>query len=583
MDIATDESDDSDNDTGKDSEYDNYGCEKCGRRLATLRELAAHKDTHKIHQCVRCRQRFTSNYLANKHELTCTTQVEEDVFEASRSSDPLMVVINNLGQLVNTFNRCGAMKDDVTGLIRDQLRKAKHNHASSKTAKRNHQIQRTWTFLKPPTFTPSNLVTHYSDKDVEELRGKEFSGNGTAEENFTSLQILTTAIGRIVKSKRITKNVATELLIQNMKAPALDLTSQFRERFEQKHEDNAVPEYEDILILLEEYFINIKPQHAREQLDAMSKGDSESITDFFNRAWRCSHFASFTEEEQNRYKFRNDTVKAAVMRNLGPAKRRLVEDKELERKMEGDEPMEPHEIVALVRRHQSRTESKESNRSRMDFSVMGELLPADIRRIENGPMVYHGEEPGEEQTEKGQELGEEEKAYHDEEGTHQWITNAAREVGDGCFKCGRRGHRARHCFTYTALAEQLCNLCSEGFHTEQECITGQGQRWDSQSRQDPMEEGSPRKGKWQEPNSKEQWPLQGAFQSYKQSHGPAKGRQKRHTNRGPTRNQEARRGPGYSPWDQPARGRNNRGGRHRVRTSNLITYRDEEQDQADMD
>ena len=164
---ASDDSDDPDNDSRDSSEYDHWGCEKCGMKMSTLKELIGHKDTHRIFQCARCHLRFTSNYLADKHELSCQGSTDSDVFEASRTIDPLLVVMNSLGQLVDTFDKARAINKDVTGMMKDQLRKAKHNHAASRTAEENHQVQRTWTFLKPPTFTPNNIINKYAQPDKQ--------------------------------------------------------------------------------------------------------------------------------------------------------------------------------------------------------------------------------------------------------------------------------------------------------------------------------------------------------------------------------------------------------------------------------
>ena len=121
---AADDSDDSDNDARNSSEYDHWGCEKCGMKMSTLKELIGHRDTHKIFQCARCHLRFTSNYLADKHELSCQGSTDSDVFEASRTTDPLLVVMNSLGQLVDTFDKARAINKDVTGMMKDQLRKS---------------------------------------------------------------------------------------------------------------------------------------------------------------------------------------------------------------------------------------------------------------------------------------------------------------------------------------------------------------------------------------------------------------------------------------------------------------------------
>ena len=142
---AGDESDDSDNDARNSEGHDLWGCEKCGLKLSTLKELAHHKESHKKFQCSRCRLKFTSNYLANKHELHCQESTSCDMFEASRVNDPLLVAINNLGQMVNTLSRSGAIKEDLSGIMKDQLKKAKYNYSASRTAEENHQVQKTWT------------------------------------------------------------------------------------------------------------------------------------------------------------------------------------------------------------------------------------------------------------------------------------------------------------------------------------------------------------------------------------------------------------------------------------------------------
>ena len=573
---ASDDSDDPDNDSRDSSEYDHWGCEKCGMKMSTLKELIGHKDTHRIFQCARCHLRFTSNYLADKHELSCQGSTDSDVFEASRTTDPLLVVMNSLGQLVDTFDKARAINKDVTGMMKDQLRKAKHNHAASRTAEENHQVQRTWTFLKPPTFTPNNIINKYAQRDITELRGKEFSGEFSAEQNYTRLRELTEAIGRVVKSKLFTKNVATELLIQHLKPPASNLANHYKERFERKHGEDSMPDFEDVLIKLETRYVNIKPLHALEQLNALSQEGSESITDFFDRAWRCSHFASFTEEERDRYKFRNDTVKAAVMRNLGAAKRRMVDDEELKRKMKGKDPMEAAEVVDLIHRRQNNAKTETMERQRPDFSIMGELWPADIRRIEE----HNDEWDGEEQITEAEEPEEEKGAHHEGDGDDNWTAEAIREIGDGCFKCGKRGHKARQCFRYEELTEALCSLCSTGFHSEQECTTKRQANWSDELLQDHEEEGSTKEDSWEEASVTEQWPQQGETLTGQDSHGPGRSRRKGKHRRGLTRSQEARNGPGYSPWGQPARERNKRGGYYRFRDS---TMGSEDQDQADMD
>ena len=603
---AGDESDDSDNDARNSEGHDLWGCEKCGLKLSTLKELAHHKESHKKFQCSRCRLKFTSNYLANKHELHCQESTSCDMFEASRVNDPLLVAINNLGQMVNTLSRSGAIKEDLSGIMKDQLKKAKYNYSASRTAEENHQVQKTWTFIKPPTFTPSNVINHYSQKDVTELQGKEFSGEFSSEDNYTCLNDLTTAIGRVVKSKLITKDVATNLFIQHLKAPALNLANHHQERFQRNHGDDSTPDFEDILILLEARYIKIRPLHALEQLNAMSKGESESITDFFIRAWRCSHFASFTEDERDRYKFRNDTVKAAVLRNLGVANRRMVDDEELKRKMKGKDPMEAAEMVDLVYQRQNHDKAGNTKMQRPDYSTMGDLWPANIQRIEDHSDEWqeeeaeepdlptmgepwptevqmiedHGDEwHGEEQSTEAEEPEEDKRASYEGNEDINWRTEALQKIGYGCFKCGKQGHKARQCFKYEELTEELCSLCGKGFHGEQECTTNRQENWSNQALQG-HEGSSTGENNWEEPHVTNRWPQQSANLGSQDQRGPERSRRRRKPKRGLTRSKEARKGQGYSPWGQPARERYKRGGYHQFRNSEMGT---EEQGQAGVD
>ena len=517
-----------------------FSCEKCGMKLATLKELTEHKDNHKKYACSKCHVRFTSNYLADKHELTCTSSASNDVFEASKSSDPLMVVMNSLGQVVNTFRESGAMDSTMSELLKDQLKKAKFNHESRQTAQKNHQVQRTYTFLKPPTFTPSNTTTSYNSKDTAELQGKEFSGKGTPEENFTRLNELSTAIGRIVESRQITKDVATKLLMQHLKRPAMDLTATFREDFEQEHGDNSVPEYEDILIFLESTYVAIKPNHAREQLNALVKGESENISDFFLRAWRCSHFASFTTQEGERYKFRQDRVKEVLIRNLGQAKKKLVEDEELERKMRGERPMQPREIVQLIGRHQNQKE--DPNKQRPDYTYMGDMTSAYVKRVENKTFPNRGrgrargirvvsrgragrsddQTGGQRTTPRGihtrgraprgrqirvVQTEEPHNTPANKETRTEWIAEARKKVGEGCFKCGKTGHGSKQCLRYKILTKQLCRICKTGFHAEKACARKQpDQQWKPRDNKG-FQGGTPQRGF--QPRNK--WPREDKF------------------------------------------------------------------------
>ena len=56
-------------------------------------------------------------------------------------------------------------------------------------------------------------------------------------------------------------------------------------------------------------------------------------------------------------------------------------------------------------------------------------------------------------------------------GDPQWVYEAHRQVGRGCFKCGKEGHSHRECRTYKALAKGKCGKCRLGYHYVQECRT----------------------------------------------------------------------------------------------------------------
>ena len=484
-----------------------YTCEKCGIKLATLEELTAHKNTHKKYSCSKCRSKFTSHMAANKHELTCMAENSEDVFMATGTNDPLLVTMQCMSSMVNAG--VSGIDPTITNLIRDQLAKAKSALAQKGMVRKNHNKQRTFTFLKLPTFGPSNTVTSYTERDTSGLVGKEFSGQGTAEENYTKLLTLTEAINRLVKSRNLTQDVGTELLLQHLKSPAKDFADSFKEEFEIRYGADTIPEYEDLILYLESNFVNIRPNHAKEQLLALKRYGNESYNEFYIRAWRCSHFASFTTDEAKRNSFRLNTVKEVVLRNLSTKNRALIEEEELERAMRNEDPFNPRELVEHLSSLKAQRDSMDADKRRPDYTQVGQLS-TNIHQIKpdnptnrgrqryqtithrNDYHQHHNykrtrdptKEPPYKRTTTFNKQGKPTEIRTTEQRTHtdtktgerttkppltqeqkeKWTARARQLTGNGCFRCGREGHGAPECKTYSATMPMPCRTCKTGYH-----------------------------------------------------------------------------------------------------------------------
>ena len=512
---------------GKARTEGSFPCNKCGQKLGTFEELSAHEDAHNKYSCVRCRQKFSSTIEQNKHELTCGAINGMDVFGAAGSSDPTMVLAKCLQTMVTATE--GSLEPGTADLMRDQIRKAISTQSGKSTLRKNHNAQKTFTFIKSPPFQPSNTVTTYSDKDTTPLKACLFAGTGSPEENFTKLNDLVQNIARIVRSRSLTRDIATDLLLQHLKSPAKDLANSYKEEFELRFGSTAIPEFQDLLLYLETTFINIRPQHAREQLLALKRSNGESMTGFYIRAWRCSHFASFTEKEAERPRFRESLVKEAVMRNLAPKQRESVDQEELQRGLRDEAPMGPREIVDYLNNIKSQKEALETDRTRPDFSTVGQMAATvrttnkDTRTSPKGQGRRARPAKGREEQKKGGgperpsnkrgrgrpeersseprepraagtersrpdtnvrrtknqaktvrrvETGPQDRGAKpkDDRNVREWIEAAITVVGpDACWKCARKGHSHKECRTYTVLTRKPCPSCKSGYHHPKAC------------------------------------------------------------------------------------------------------------------
>ena len=512
---------------GKSRTEGTYPCNKCGQKLATFEELSAHEDAHNKYACNRCRQKFSSTIEQNKHELTCGAINGMDVFGAAASSDPTMVLAKCLQTMVSAT--AGSLEPGTADLMRDQIKKAISTQSGKSTLRKNYNAQKTFTFIKSPPFQPSNTVTIYSDKDTSPLKASLFAGTGSPEENYTRLNDLVQNIARIVRSRSLTRDIATDLLLQHLKSPAKDLANSYKEEFELRFGSTAIPEFQDLLLYLETTFINIRPQHAREQLLALKRSNGESMTGFYIRAWRCSHFASFTEKEAERPRFRETLVKEAVMRNLAPRQRESIDQEELQRGLRDEAPMGPREIVDYLNNIKSQKEAMESDRARPDFTTVGQLSskirttskdnrnstreagprgrsargrggstrrggtkrtpgkgqerhegnPTEPRGARNGDNGWirtdseirtvkkHKPKPIRRVETSPQNQG---KKPREDRNVREWIEAATAVTGqDACWKCARKGHSHKDCRTYTLLTRRPCPTCKTGYHHPKAC------------------------------------------------------------------------------------------------------------------
>ena len=489
-----------------------FTCTKCGQRLSSFEELTAHEGTHSKYACARCKQKFASAMESNRHEENCGSIAGIDVFGAAGSSDPTLVLAKCLQTVVSATEK--DLEPGTADLMRDQIRKAISAQTGKTTLRKNHNTQRTFTFIKPPVWQPSNTTNAYYDKDIAPLRNCMFSGTGTAEENYSRLQELVQAISRIVRARSLTKDIATDLLLQHLKSPAKDLANSFKEEFELRFGSSACPEFQDVLLYLETTFIAIKPAHAKEQLLALKKHNGETLTAFYIRSWRCSHFASFTTSEAERPRFRESLVKETITRNLAPKQRELVDQEELERGLRYEAAMGPREIVDFLNHLKSNKEALESDRARPDFTTVGQLATG-IRQIGRDRQRNRQDKP-DRQRKSPRQKGEKQIPFQhkrkqdpdnrprDQSGAKtagrvrtnngkkirtistettlnkdrppgdtnkkEWIEAASKLAGPGaCWKCARKGHGHRECRTYTLLTRRPCPTCQKGYHHPKAC------------------------------------------------------------------------------------------------------------------
>lgn len=506
----------------------NFPCNKCGQKLTSYDELVAHEETHNKYSCNKCRQKFPSSIEANRHELTCGAIADMSVYGAASSNDPTLVLAKCLQTMV-TANE-GTLEPGTADLMRDQIKKAISTQSGKSILRKNHNTQKTYTFIRAPGFQPSNTTTTYTDKDINPLRACMFSGQGSPEENFTKLNELVQAIARVVKSRSLTRDVSTELLLQHLKSPAKDLATSYREEFELRYGNTAVPDFQDVLLYLESSFINIRPHHAREQLLALKRHPGETLTAFYIRAWRCSHFASFTEKEAERPKFRETLVKEAVMRNLSPKQREAIDQEELQRGLRDEAPLGPREIVDHLNNMRAHKESLEGDRPRTDFSTVGHLTARSTtigvegmktRKQFKKKTVTSKERRSDKSNTAGPAQTQKRRRQFDEptkrlmrlnrsnnkrirttttdspaplpqggrerptqmaktDNTRRWVEAATALTGPGtCWKCARKGHGHKECRTYTVLMKHPCPACKKSFHHPKACqanrpATGRG-------------------------------------------------------------------------------------------------------------
>ena len=489
-----------------------YPCTKCGQKLSTFEELTAHESAHNKYSCSRCKQKFSSTIEQNRHELTCGEVSGMDVFGAAASSDPTLVLAKCLQTMVAATET--SLEPGTADLMKNQIKKAISTQSGKTTLRKNHNAQRTYTFIRSPPFQPSNTITTYSDKDISHLKTCQFAGTGTPEENYTTLNDLVQNIARVVRARSLTRDIATDLLLQHLKSPAKDLANSYREEFELRFGNTAIPEFQDLLLYLETTFINIRPQHAREQLLALKRHAGESMTNLYIRAWRCSHFASFTEKEAERPRFRESLVKEAVMRNLAPKQRESVDQEELQRSLRDEAQMGPREIVDFLNNIKSQKEAMEVDRARPDFTTVGQLAAKTVRKTSNEsrsaqrgrPRKGQGGTPrggGEKRTPRQRSHERQdgvppkdirtvtkqgksvkptparkvETTTHspggrskDDRSRKEWIETAASVVGpEACWKCGRKGHGHKECRTYKVLTRRPCPTCRSGYHHPKAC------------------------------------------------------------------------------------------------------------------
>ena len=231
------------------------------------------------------------------------------------------------------------------------------------------------------------------------------------------------------------------------------------------------------------------------------------MTALYIRAWRCSHFASFTTTEAERPKFRESLVKETITRNLSPKQRELVDEEELQRGLRDEPKMGPREIIDFLNNLKAHKEALELDRARPEFSTLGylsarqghnserkkprtdkEARTTRTKRDKAPPL--RGRREREQKGDNGNPIrrdvrrtSKREKPVRTVEAqkagpgrTQQsdkkknWIDKANNTTGPGsCWKCGRKGHSHRECRTYTVLTKDPCPNCNKGYHHPKAC------------------------------------------------------------------------------------------------------------------
>ena len=502
-----------------------FPCSKCGQRLTSIDELTLHQATHKKHKCNKCLERFSSELQANQHEMTCTTIAKADIYSVSANTQPTLV----LAQCVQTLMKNTTMEEDVRSLLKDQIDKAISTEAQKTTLRKNYKTQKSYTFLKVPTFGPTNTQTTYTTRDISEMTGKEFSGEGSAEANYLKLMELMQALGRVIQARNITQDIATALLFQFLRPPAKDFADTFREEIEMRHGQTAVPPLEDVVLYLEAHFVAIRPEHAKAQLLALRRSGNESMSDFYIRSWRCSHFASFTAKESDRPKFRVNTVKEVLLRNLTPKNRQIIDEEEYQRTLRNEAAFSPRELVDHLNTLKVERDALDGDKKRPDYTTVGQVstslnqlqdnkkkwvpglrgrqrrdhwdghprrserqpvrqvatgrggnkqrnprIPptqSKIRQVEPTPAVKT--EPKE--WKKGppkQPAHPANPGQPNAMAKDKWVSIARKMVGEGCFKCGKIGHGYQECRTYKDMYKYPCRTCNKGYHNTALCKQG---------------------------------------------------------------------------------------------------------------
>ena len=376
-----------------------HSCSRCGRKTGSVVELMQHEKAHRVHKCANCGEKFLTQMKADHHELSCQKMAGDDVFAASDTTNPLMMI----AQCVSSLSAGSGQIDQATNdLIQNQLKRAKVTEAQKNTKRTNFKQQKTFTFITLPNFGPQNVVTTYQHRDIMELDKKYFSGGGTAEDNYTRLADLIKNMTSIIEARNLTENTSTVLLLKYLKDPARIFAENYQEEYESKYGITLVPPFEDMVLYLEANFVRIQPTHAKEQLQQMKKAGNESILNLFIRAQRCAHFASFTiTNDRDRKLYRAKAIKETLVRNMTQREKEVIEKEELARDMRGEIEFNPRQVVEHLRLLKFERDGNDLTKNRVDYTTVG-LLATTQPTIPVEPQVTpKGEGPSTPNQKKG--------------------------------------------------------------------------------------------------------------------------------------------------------------------------------------